>query len=43
MLSYGWYLNRHHLTPAQVDELPAWFDARYPDFARVWDKVLANR
>lgn len=43
MVEYGWYANRHDWTPQEVDALPAWFDARYSDFARVWDKVLASR
>lgn len=43
MLEYGWYAHRHNWTPAQVDELPAWYDARAADFDRVWSKVAASK
>jgi hypothetical protein len=43
MYDYGWYANRHNWTPAQVDDLPAWIEARLPDFAQTWDQVMANR
>lgn len=43
MVDYGWYAVRHNWTPEQVDALPAWFDARYPEFIGVWDEVAGGR
>lgn len=43
MFDYGWYAERYGWTPAQVDELPAWIEARLPGFANSWEKAAANR
>jgi hypothetical protein len=43
MYDYGWYAERHNWTPEQVDNLPAWVEARLPGFAQCWDQVMASR
>lgn len=43
VVDYGWYAARHNWTPAQVDALPAWFDARYPEFVKVRDEIAGGR
>lgn len=40
---YGWWMKQHSKTPAEVDAMPAWFEARYPQFAQVWDDVTSER
>lgn len=40
---YGWWLCRHGLSPQQVDEMPAWLEARLTGFTQVWDDVASRR
>lgn len=43
VVDYGWYADRHGWTPEQVDRLPAFFDARYPEFVKVRDEMARGR
>lgn len=40
---YGWFALRFGWTPEQVDRLPAFYEARLPQYAQVWDEVVAER
>lgn len=43
MYDYGWYANRHNWTPQQVDQIPAWIEARLQPFAAAWDQAMEER
>lgn len=40
---YGWFALRFGWTPEQVDRLPAFYEARLPQYAQAWDEVVAER
>lgn len=37
--SYGWFAERYHWTPEQVDNLPHWCRVKYGRFASMWDEA----
>lgn len=36
---YGWFAERHHWTPEQVDRLPHWYAARLPMYTEILDQL----
>lgn len=40
---YAWYADRYHWTPAQVDDLPAWYMHRLPAVQAIFDEVAAEK
>jgi hypothetical protein len=40
---YGWFAERYHWTPTQVDALPIWYVRRLPGYAAVNDEVAADK
>jgi hypothetical protein len=39
VVDYGWFAERHHWTPAQVDELPPWYRNRLPAYTAILDQL----
>lgn len=40
---YGFFAERYHWTPAQVDDQPYWYTSRLPAFAAIVDEVKAEK
>lgn len=41
--SYGFFAERYHWTPEQVEALPHWYATRLPAFAAIMDEVAADK
>ena len=41
--SYGFFAERYHWTPQQVEALPFWYASRLPAFAGIVDEVQAEK
>jgi len=39
---YGWFAERYHWTPEQVDAQPAWIMQQLPVYARALEEARAN-
>lgn len=43
VIDYGWFAERYHWTPEQVERLPQWYARRLPPYATMLDELDAER